>query len=538
MDNSIENKLATLIESFQQLPYLFVGTGLSMRYANAPSWLSLLYETWKICNSSGTELQFQKFCQGIVYSLNCETTNLTNDEKEFLSNPSIATKIEQQFCSKYYNDDGFDLLIFSENENKDIILNHYNPYKYYVSKIIANTTIDNTASEYRELTSLSKIQNKIAGIITTNYDNILENIFPDFTTMIGQDNLLISHSFNIFEIYKIHGSVNLPNSIIITKEDYSNFDKKLKYLSAKLLTTFVEHPIIFIGYSLGDINIRNILTEIAECLTKQQLDQMKYNFIFITPCNNSQEEYSIQEKEFGNNRIIMHEFKLHDYSFLYDNLKNIRSSMPIKLARSLQDMVCDYVYSASAKNTVIFGDINSPDIDNTKAAVFFGKSDTISQMGFSYYTLDTILEDILFDNKPYLTHRKLIEETFKTIRSSAGATLLPIYKYVKALNYALSEIPNNYFIVEDYSSVTPTSSDYKSHIKTNKHYSSISEIEHDFPSHIPRQVAHIKKYAENIKTEELGDYLRKYYSTEIYLKHCSLFRKLIALYDYKKYAIT
>ena len=27
-----------------------------------------------------------------------------------------------------------------------------------------------------------------------------------------------------------------------------NFDKKLKYLSAKLLTIFVEHPIIFIGY--------------------------------------------------------------------------------------------------------------------------------------------------------------------------------------------------------------------------------------------------------------------------------------------------
>ena len=536
MQDYIENKLLELVASFQQLPYLFVGTGVSIRYANAPSWLSLLSDTWKMCNPTSPESQFQKLCQGIEYSLNNENNNLTEDEKKFFLNPRIATIIEQQFCSKYYGEEGFDLSIFSNDENEEILFNHYNPYKYFIAKSISKTTIDKSLPEYTELTSLAKIQNKVAGIITTNYDNILESIFPDFTTMVGQDNLLISSSFNIFEIYKIHGSANLPDSIILTEKDYLNFQEKLKYLSAKLLTIFVEHPIIFIGYGLGDINIRNMFTEIAECLNKQQLEQIKGNFIFITPCNDNEEEYSLQEKEFGKNRIAMHEFKLHDYSFLYNCLKNIRSSMPIKLARSLQDMVCNYVYSTDAKNTVIFGDINSPDIDDDKAAIFFGRSDTISQMGFSYYTIDAILEDILFDNKPYLTNEKLIEQTFKTIRSSAGSTLLPIYKYIKALNYNISRIPDNYLIVKDYSSVKPTSSDNSSYIKTTKLYSTILEIENDFPNHIPKQVAHIKKYAANIDTDDLGDFLRKHFYTEAYSKHCSLFRKLIALYDFKKYA--
>lgn len=65
--------------------------------------------------------------------------------------------------------------------------------------------------------------------------------------------------------------------------DYENFDRKLKYLSAKLLTIFVEHPIIFIGYGLGDVNIRKLFKEIAECLTAEQLNKIKDNFIFILP---------------------------------------------------------------------------------------------------------------------------------------------------------------------------------------------------------------------------------------------------------------
>ena len=159
-------------------------------------------------------------------------------------------------------------------------------------------------------------------------------------------------------------------------------------------------------------------------------------------------------------------------------------------------------------------------------------------MGFSYFNIDEILEDVLFNNKPYLINPQLIEKTFKNIRSSAGSTLLPIYKYISKLNYPLNSIPKNYNIIDGYddTDIKPTSTDIKSYIKKGTTFNCIADIEKCYPDHIPKQAANIKKFARNISTDELEIYLKKYFYTDIYKKYKSLFRKLIALYDYKRYA--
>lgn len=390
-------------------------------------------------------------------------------------------------------------------------------------------------SDYKELQYLIQNQNKFAGIITTNYDYLLESIFREFSVLIGQDSLLVANTLNVFEIFKIHGCSSDPNSIVLTEIDYENFDRKLKYLSAKLLTIFVEHPIIFIGYGLGDVNIRKLFNEIAECLTPEQLNKIKDNF--ISPAFGEKENFQKKEIIFGKHSIIISEFVLNDYSIVYQALSKIQSSIPIKLTRKLQDMVCNFVYSAEVQNNVLFGDINSPEIDDEKIAIYFGRADTVTQIGFSYFSIDEILEDVLFDNKPYLVNQQLIDKTFKNIRSSAGSTLLPVYKYTKLLQRSLDTIPDNYNIIEGYDDpdIMPTTSDRKNYIKEGDSFYSINEIELCYPNHIPKQVANIKKYAQNISVEDLEGYLKKYFYTDTYRKYKSLFRKLIALYDYKKY---
>jgi hypothetical protein len=54
--------------------------------------------------------------------------------------------------------------------------------------------------------------------------------------------------------------------MVLTTSDYEVFLKKKKYLSAKLLTYFSEHPLLFVGYGAGDPNIRAILSDIDEAL--------------------------------------------------------------------------------------------------------------------------------------------------------------------------------------------------------------------------------------------------------------------------------
>ncbi|MFN1842158.1 SIR2 family NAD-dependent protein deacylase [Clostridioides difficile] len=99
----------------------------------------------------------------------------------------------------------------------------------------------------------------MSGFITTNYDCFLETIVDNYTTYIGQENLVFSSIQGIAEIYKIHGCVSSPNSIVINEADYIDFDSKSAYLAAKLMTIFVEFPIIFIGYSVTDVNIKKYL---------------------------------------------------------------------------------------------------------------------------------------------------------------------------------------------------------------------------------------------------------------------------------------
>jgi hypothetical protein len=92
--------------------------------------------------------------------------------------------------------------------------------------------------------------------------------FPDYEAIVGQK-ILKGNFTNYGEIFKIHGCVSNPKGIVLTTSDYDDFIKKQKYLSAKLLIYFAEHPLLFIGYSAEDPNIKLILSDIDEIISIQ-----------------------------------------------------------------------------------------------------------------------------------------------------------------------------------------------------------------------------------------------------------------------------
>lgn len=62
----------------------------------------------------------------------------------------------------------------------------------------------------------------------------------------------------------------MPQLPTFEQQDYENFFKKQIYLIVKLFTYFMEHPIIFIGYSLSGENIKSFYTMLNRLLIQKQ----------------------------------------------------------------------------------------------------------------------------------------------------------------------------------------------------------------------------------------------------------------------------
>src|SRR5699024_9726916 len=101
--------------------------------------------------------------------------------------------------------------------------------KLYLSKLFNNISYKENVEE--ELSLLTKARKNIGSVITTNYDQFVEQIFS-FNPLIGND-ILLSNPYG--SVYKIHGCVTKPQKIIITKEDYEEFNSRYELIRAQLL---------------------------------------------------------------------------------------------------------------------------------------------------------------------------------------------------------------------------------------------------------------------------------------------------------------
>lgn len=88
---NVSDSINEIISSFQQLPYLFIGTGMSIRYANAPDWNSLLENAWKAINPDSSDIDYKKWVQGIERKLETDNTDISDENKKYLLNPLLAS---------------------------------------------------------------------------------------------------------------------------------------------------------------------------------------------------------------------------------------------------------------------------------------------------------------------------------------------------------------------------------------------------------------------------------------------------------------
>ena len=136
----------------------------------------------------------------------------------------------------------------------------------YIIQTLKNTfTRDFLSTETHKI--ISQIPH-FRNIITTNYDSLFESVYGS-----GKLNVIFSDNHTPYidakkvNLFKIHGDLSAPNSIIITESDYNNFfskDTEQNTIWSIIKGIIATKSILFIGYSLEDTNVEVVFNKIRD----------------------------------------------------------------------------------------------------------------------------------------------------------------------------------------------------------------------------------------------------------------------------------
>lgn len=98
-------------------------------------------------------------------------------------------------------------------------------------------------------------------IVTTNYDKLFQQLALTVGPQTITPGLPIPRSSAKIQIYHVHGSIDSPRNMVVTSNDYFRFLNSESYFAKKLSTILHENTVVILGYSLGDTNLKTILSD-------------------------------------------------------------------------------------------------------------------------------------------------------------------------------------------------------------------------------------------------------------------------------------
>lgn len=103
-------------------------------------------------------------------------------------------------------------------------------------------------------------------IFTTNYDTLLEDSYAKNDVCVVRNDADCAYMNKPFTVVKVHGDFTDPDSVVITSDDYKQFftASKNPIMWDLVKTEFATKNILFIGYSLEDNNILDIIQKVSD----------------------------------------------------------------------------------------------------------------------------------------------------------------------------------------------------------------------------------------------------------------------------------
>lgn len=400
----ISKRLLDFLDDQKTLPFLFVGSGISRRYLGLESWEDLL----------------------IRFSENLPRSYSYYRGKSNENLPELASLMASDFFDVWFEEDKYQE---SRERFEEVIINDSSPLKVEISNYIQDAeVIGDLSEELQEEIELFQ-QSNVDGIITTNWDTFLEENFSEFERYIGQEEILFNNHQSVAEIFKIHGCSTNPNSLVLTKEDYDKYEEKNAYLASKLLTIFVDHPIIFLGYSLNDPNIQNILSKVFNCLDEEKIKTISERLIFVEWDRNDEGDYyEITPHAIASHRVSLRTIRTNDFRNIYEPLSKIERRYPAKVLRNLKEKIYDLVLTNDPKNKISVVDIENVDnYDEVEVVMGLGIKSQLSDIGYKSIQINDVIDDVINDQNNW-DSKSIINDTLPQL--SGARSYLPIFKYI------------------------------------------------------------------------------------------------------------
>lgn len=208
-------------------------------------------------------------------------------------------------------------------------------------------------------------------IVTTNYDTLIESSLVGKAYPISPKGCFKKIK-GLIPVYHIHGICSMPESIVITQEDYTELFRPNEYRQARLPFLLKESSVLMIGYGLGDINVQT-----AVDWTRNVFDQRDSEYesciiqLLYNPDNPREEPYideitNVTVLEIDNLTGFLEDLEkfMQRSKSTYDrNRKKAKSVIDKVSAQSMSDLeiiITDYIKDEAYRRGIIkdFGSLS------------------------------------------------------------------------------------------------------------------------------------------------------------------------------------
>lgn len=291
--------------------------------------------------------------------------------------------------------------------------------------------------EYKEEIALFRnLSESTPIVITTNYDMMIETLFNNsFKVFSCPDEYYFSDSLGIGEIYKIHGTIKRPRSLVINSNDYEKFRENSFVLTSKIVSAISETPLVIMGYSMGDKMIRDMLGHMFRAFTKEKKELLARNILYIDYRPGEEPKRGTMQIQSESGTFYINTISVDDYSPVLKDLSEFRPSIPVTQIRFLKKMFVDIISEnpIEGQRIAYVGIEGIDDVDPKRTVIAFTTAAAIQDIkGSRRFEILDLIHDVVDHDELKLPARSLVDVWFESVRYDADA-YIPIFHYLREL---------------------------------------------------------------------------------------------------------